>query len=226
MDKVEKHVLIVAGGDGTRMGNKLPKQFCSIAGKPMLFLAFQSFMHLHDVKYTLVLGSKYIEFWQNLCNKEGFNIPHDIAVGGPTRFHSVKSGLKNISSGSLVLIHDAARPFVSKQTIKNIIEIASVKGNAIPVINITDTIRKVEGAYSNIIDRNKLRAVQTPQGFHASLIKSAYNQPYNETFTDDANVLESTGVKINIVAGNAENIKISNPIDLIIAEGIHRHLAQ
>ena len=217
--KLQKHVLIVAGGDGKRMGNSLPKQFLLLNGLPMLFHTFNSFTFLTDIKFTLVLNSRHVDYWKSLCSSTDFP-PHTIAEGGPTRFHSVKSGLKNIPSKSLVLIHDAARPFVSKKTITNVIDMAMRKGNAIPAIDVVDSIREVNGSYNKIIDRNKLRAIQTPQAFQSSLIKTAYDQNYNEAFTDDASVLESAGGKINIVAGNIENIKISNPVDLANGEGI------
>ena len=223
--KLEKHVLIVAGGDGKRMGNSLPKQFLLLNGLPLLFHTFNSFTFLKDIKFTLVLNSKQVDYWKGLCSSTGFP-PHNIAEGGPTRFHSVKSGLKNIPSGSLVLIHDAVRPFPSKETINSVIDMALRKGNAVPAIDIVDSIREISGSYNKIIGRKKLRAIQTPQAFHSSLIKTAYNQSYNEAFIDDASVLESTGEKINLVPGNIENIKISNPVDLIIGEGIIDSIAR
>lgn len=216
----QKHVLIVAGGDGKRVDGSVPKQFLSLNEKPLLFHTFNAFQFLDDIKFTLVLNSSHVVYWKTLCNSTGFNIPHNIAEGGPTRFHSVKSGLKNIPLDSLVLIHDAARPFVSKETIIRVIDTAMRKGNAVPAIEVNDSIREVSGPNNKIIDRNKLRAIQTPQAFHSSLIKTAYNQAYNEAFTDDASVLESAGEKIYIVAGNSENIKISNPVDLVVGEGI------
>ena len=218
--KPEMHALIVAGGDGNRMGNKIPKQFLLLQGKPVLFHTFESFMFLDDVKFTLVLNFDYIDYWKNLCKSTEFKIPHDIIEGGPTRFHSVKSGLKKIPPDSLVLIHDAVRPFASKETIMRVVDTATRKGNAIPVIEMTDSIREVSISYNKIIDRNNLRAIQTPQAFHSSLIKKAYNKAYDVSYKDDASVLESDSEKINLVEGNNENIKISNPIDLIIGEGI------
>ena len=218
--KLEKHVLIVAGGNAKRMGHSLPKQFLLLRDKPVLFHSFYAFQFLNDVKFTLVLNSEYFDYWTNICDSMGFDIPHHIAEGGPSRFHSVKSGLKNIPHSSLVLIHDASRPFVSKETILKVIDVATLKGNAIPAIEVTDSIREISVSNNKIIDRNKLRAIQTPQAFHSSLIKAAYNQTYNKTFTDDASVLEATGTKINIVAGNTENIKLSNPIDLVIGKSI------
>lgn len=218
--KFETHVLIVAGGYGKRMGNKLAKQFLLLNGIPMLFHSINSFLFLQDVKITLVLSSDQFDYWKTICKAAGFNVPHIIAEGGPTRFHSVKSGLKHIPINSLVLIHDASRPFVSKDTIVRVIDMAKHKGNAVPAIEIKDSIREISGTNNKRIDRRKLRIIQTPQGFKSSLIKEAYNQSYNNTFTDDASVLETAGIKINIVEGNTENIKLSNPIDIIIGENI------
>ncbi len=206
------------------MGDKTPKQFCPIAGKPILVHAFNAFANIRNVRFTLVLNYDHIEYWRKLCLSHDFKIPHDIVVGGSTRFQSVKNGLKNIPAQSLVLIHDAARPFVSKDTIYNVINTSSEKGNAVPVVNFNDSLRQKSKIKNSFIDRNNFMAVQTPQGFHSELIKSAYKQKYNSSFTDDATVLESTGMDIYLVDGNTENIKITNPIDLVVGEGIHKHI--
>ncbi len=218
--ELKKHVLIVAGGNGKRMGSTLPKQFLLLNGKPILFHTINSFLFLEDIEFTIVIGSKYIDYWKKLCSINGFDVQHNIVEGGPTRFHSVVNGLRNIPEKSMVLIHDAARPFPSKESITRVLEFAIRKGNAIPVIAINDSIREVCGASNKAAIRDNFRAIQTPQGFHTSIIKEAYKQNYNPAFTDDAMVLESVGDKINIVEGNIENIKISNSFDLIIAEGI------
>jgi len=199
---------------------KLPKQFLLLHEKPILFYTLEAFIFLKNVKFTLVLNSSNIDYWKKLCVSSGFNIPHDIVEGGPTRFHSVKSGLKNIPPNSLVLIHDAVRPFVSKETIMQVVDTAMRKENAVPAIEITDSVREVSVSHNKMVDREKFRMIQTPQAFNSSLIKKAYNKAYNIIFTDDASVLEFEGEKINIVPGNNENIKISNPVDLIIGEGI------
>ncbi len=216
----KKHILIVAAGDGKRMGSSFPKQFLLLDGKPVLFHTINSFLFLGDIEFTLVLNENYVDYWQNLCVKFGFNIPHKIIEGGPTRFHSVVSGLKNIPTESLVLIHDAARPFPSQETINRVCSLAIIKGNAIPSISVNSSMREINGADNKSVSRDNFRLIQTPQAFHSSIIKAAYKQNYNSHFTDDATVLESTGEKINIVEGNNENIKISNSIDMIIAEGI------
>ncbi len=206
------------------MGSSIPKQFLLLAGKPVLFHTINSFLFLGNVEFTIVINPNYIDYWKNACSSNGFDVPHNIVEGGPTRFHSVLSGLKNIPEKSIVLIHDAARPFASKKTINRVYELTGHKGNAVPAVTISDSIREVYGSSNKVVNRNNLRAIQTPQGFHSSLIKKAYKQNYNPEFTDDASVLESVGYKINIVDGNPENIKISNPIDLIIAEAISNQL--
>ena len=224
MNKKERHVLILAGGEGIRLGSHIPKQFCLLSGKPLLFYTFYAFSHLVDVKFTLVLGAKQVDKWQNLCRTENFNIPHDIVIGGPMRFHSVKSGLVNIPENTLVLIHDAARPFVSKGTIDRVINIAEQKGNATPYMEINDSLREIYGSENKVIDRSRIVSIQTPQGFNSSIIKLAYNQTYKESFTDDASVLESTGMKINMVSGNTDNIKITTPSDFIVAKGLLEYI--
>lgn len=222
----EKHVLILAGGDGKRVDGYVPKQFLLIGGIPLLFHTFNSFLFLNGVKFTLVINSSYVDYWNKLCSSTGFNIPHKIAEGGPTRFHSVKRGLRYIPDDSLVLIHDAARPFVSEETINRVIDVAVLKGNAVPAIKVVDSIREINAPHNKCINRNKLRAIQTPQGFKAKTIKKGYDQSYIETFTDDASVMESMGERINLVEGNSENIKISNPIDFVVGEGILNYLKQ
>ncbi len=221
---LKKHVIIVAAGDGKRMGNLLPKQFLLLNKKPVLFYTFNSFLFLDDIEFTLVLNKNYIDYWKKLCGSLGFNIAHNIVEGGPTRFHSVVNGLRDIPMDSLVLIHDAVRPFASQETITRVFKMALKMGNAIPSIAINDSVREIYGSTNKMINRDNIRAIQTPQAFHTSLIKKAYQQNYSPSFTDDASVLESFGKKINLVDGNVENIKISNPIDLTIAKSIQSNI--
>ena len=216
MTKIQ--ILILAGGDGSRFGGDVPKPFLLLNKKPILHHTFASFLHLKDVEFTLVLNKNYINYWKDLCLSNNFNVPHKIVPGGLTRFHSVAAGLATIPDNSIVLIHDAVRPFASKKTISNVLNMATKNGNAVPSIPVFDSVRLVYPDSNKFIDRKILRAIQTPQGFKASTIKKAYNQKYNPIFTDDAAVLESIGKKINIVDGNIENIKITNKADLLIAE--------
>ncbi len=223
MDNIEIHVLLVAGGKSSRMQSSIPKQFLPISGIPLLHHTFRAFEAIGDVKFTLVLPQDHVEYWRNSCDDNGFKTPHEIVIGGPTRFHSVKAGLQHIPDGVLVLIHDGARPFPSQKTIKRVINVAARKGNAIPAIELVDSIREVTGTHNKMLDRSMLKSIQTPQGFHSSLIKKAYVQPYNEAFTDDSVVLEKSREQINIVAGNGENIKVSKQLDLLIAQSIFEY---
>jgi 2-C-methyl-D-erythritol 4-phosphate cytidylyltransferase len=212
------HVVILAAGNGKRIDDSLPKQFHKINGKPLLFHTFEAFSFLNEAVFYLVLHDNYVEYWNDLVRKLGFAIPHKIVSGGPTRFHSVKSSLNNIPDNEIVLLHDGVRPLVSRKTINNVIEVTGKKGNAIPVVNISESIREVDGVFSKGIDRSKIKTVQTPQGFISSDIKNAYSVVYKESYTDDASVFEESGGKVNLVEGNIENIKVTMPMDLKIAE--------
>ncbi len=211
--------LIMAGGSGTRMKAETPKQFLEIAGLPIIMhtiLRFEQFDP--EIKIILVLPENHFNLWQQLCKKHNFTKSFKLAKGGETRFHSVKNGLKMIEEDGIVLIHDAVRPFVSVQTLQNCIDSTIAKGNALPVVPVTDSVRIIENGHSFPADRSKIFLVQTPQTFLSNQIISAYNQATHTNFTDDATVLESTGNVINLVEGNRENIKITTPADLIIAE--------
>ncbi len=211
--------LIMAGGSGTRMKAETPKQFLEIAGLPIIMhtiLRFEQFDP--EIKIILVLPENHFNLWQQLCKKHNFTKSFKLAKGGETRFHSVKNGLKMIEEDGIVLIHDAVRPLVSVQTLQNCIDSTIAKGNALPVVPVTDSVRIIENGHSFPADRSKIFLVQTPQTFLSNQIISAYNQATHTNFTDDATVLESTGNVINLVEGNRENIKITTPADLIIAE--------
>ncbi len=218
---MKKYALITAGGAGTRMKNSLPKQFLEVAGKPLLMHTFQTFLrYAPNIEFVLVLPEAYFEFWQSLCQKHRFPHRHQMAVCGPTRFHSVKNGLKQVPDDALVAIHDGVRPLVSLETIGRGFHYAEKFGNAIPVIPVSESVRITENALSETLPREKLRLVQTPQCFQARLIKKAYNKNYTESFTDDASVFETDGHRIFLVDGNPENIKITTPSDLRMAEAL------
>jgi len=215
---MEKFALIVAGGSGTRMKGKLPKQFLELNGKPVLMHTFEAFLRYDsEINFVLVLPEVQLLNWKKLCVKYDFNITHSVVSGGETRFQSVKNGLSEIKEDGIVFIHDGVRPLVSVQTIKNCFKTASEKGNALPVISPAESVREVTNGNNKAVDRSRYFLVQTPQTFKVSVIKKAYGQPYQEKFTDDASVLENTGVKIHLVEGNRENIKITYPEDLLIA---------
>jgi 2-C-methyl-D-erythritol 4-phosphate cytidylyltransferase len=213
------YAVIVAGGSGKRMGADIPKQYLELAGKPVLMRTIERFKAFNDsIEIITVLPENQLRFWADLQQKHSFSIPHSLVKGGKIRFFSVRNGLKFVDVPGLVAIHDGVRPFVSTDTIKRCFETAEKYGNAIPVISPADSLRMVTDQGSTPINRLNVKQIQTPQVFDAGLIKKAYLQEYLPEFTDDATVLEKTGEKINLVEGNRENIKITNPEDLFIAQ--------
>ncbi len=218
---MEKYVLIVAGGKGLRMKSELPKQFIEINNRPVLMRTFDVFSSIGNINhFILVLAAEHINYWQELCEKHHFKTEHTVIEGGPKRYHSVKRGLSLIPTNSLVAIHDAVRPFVSKSIIDNGFDVAARKGNAIPSVAIKESIRKISGSLNKSVNREKYKIVQTPQFFQSGLIKRAYEQTFNEKFTDDANILESSGKQIYLIEGDTKNIKITHPEDLVYAESL------
>lgn len=218
---MKKHIIIVAGGSGTRMNTPIPKQFLELHGKPVLMHSIEIFAKaIPEINIILVLPLPYRKEWETLCKKHNFIIPFQLTEGGETRFHSVKNGLALVPENAVVGIHDAARPLVNTQTIINAFETAEQKGNASPAIQINESIREVKNNNNKAIDRSTIFIIQTPQCFQSNLIKKAFSQEYRHSFTDDASVLEAMGEKINLIEGNRENIKITTPLDLIIAEAI------
>ncbi|WP_372948410.1 2-C-methyl-D-erythritol 4-phosphate cytidylyltransferase [Mariniphaga sp.] len=216
---MRKFALIVAGGSGNRMNSPVPKQFIELNGMPLLMHTFQAFFKADaNFEFVLVLPEKEIGTWENLCEKYNFNIKHLVVKGGKTRFHSVKNGLAQINQDGIVFIHDGVRPLVSAQTIENCFQTALRKGNALPVIAPSESVREVFNGQNKAVDRNRFFLVQTPQTFRIQLIQNAFNQEYLPEFTDDASVLENTGTQIHLVEGNRENIKITFPEDLVIAK--------
>ena len=212
-------LLIVAGGVGQRMGGIVPKQFMELDGKPVLMHTLEVFYKYDsDISCVLVLPENHIDSWNKLCVEHNFSLPHKVVAGGDTRFHSVLKGLYHIpEKGGLVAVHDGVRPFVSQDTLKRCFGLAAEKGNAIPVIPVIESIRKVTPLHSVAEDRSMYRIVQTPQVFDTELLHKAYRQPYNDSFTDDATVVESMGCDIYLTEGNVENIKITKPSDFITA---------
>lgn len=208
----------MAGGTGTRFGSEIPKQFALLDNKPVLMHTLETFFHLEDTAFILVLPEHWHSHWADLCKKFNFNLPHTVIEGGSTRFQSVAAGLKHVKNPSLVIIHDAVRPLVTPELINTCVKYAQAKSCAIPVIPLTDTLRFVSGPHNKAVDRNQYRSVQTPQVFKSNLILQAYQQGYDEKFTDDASVLGALGYPVILVPGEVENIKITTPIDLQIAE--------
>lgn len=216
---MKKFVLIVAGGSGSRMKNNIPKQFLEINCRPVLMHTFDAFIRYDpQIEFILVLPKNQTESWKLSCEKHRFSIKYKIAFGGETRFDSVKNGLELIPEEGIVFIHDGVRPLVSEKTIENCFETALNRGNALPVIQVSESVRMVEGSKNFPVDRSKYFLVQTPQTFKTHLIRKAYKQANSNTFTDDATVLESFGETIHLVEGNRENIKITFPEDLVYAK--------
>lgn len=217
------YAIIVAGGKGLRMGADLPKQFLPIGGRPVLMHTLEAFERaIPGITLVLVLPHDQQDFWRDLCRQHAFTLPHIIVDGGRTRFHSVLNGLKSLTSGanSLVAVHDGVRPFVSVDVIRRCYEAAREHGAAIPVVPVVETVRQLNPPSSTTLDRSLLRLVQTPQVFRLDLLRRAYEQPYRDAFTDDASVVEALGHPITLVEGNRENIKITTPFDLLVAEAI------
>ena len=216
----KNYVIIVAGGTGSRMRSEMPKQFLKIKGTPIIVLSLQQFF-LFDPQIRVVIAvHKDYEQHLNTLIKKYFSKKHiSVVIGGDTRFHSVKNALSVITDpNGIVGIHDAARPFVAVDVIKNCYKMAAQKGNAIPALTLNESVRKVTDGKNKAVNRNDYKVIQTPQCFKTGLIKKAFEKKYSSKFTDDATVLESIGERIFLVEGNFENIKITNPNDLIIAK--------
>lgn len=234
------YVIIVAGGKGLRMGSDIPKQFLPIGGKPVLMRTIERFReYAEDLQIILVLPEAQQDYWRQLCEQYHFEVKYLLANGGETRFHSVQNGLALIPDDAqgVVGVHDGVRPFPSIEVIRNCYETARSAKAVIPVIPVVETVRKIiADSPSNLnnpsipsnlksidsltVPRNEYRLVQTPQTFDIQLLKAANRQPYNDGFTDDASVVESYGHQITLVEGNRENIKITTPYDIVVAEAL------
>jgi len=232
------YIIIVAGGKGLRMGTDIPKQFLPIGGKPVLMRTIERFReYSDDLQIILVLPKEQQDYWKKLCLQYQFPLPQQrrdkaesylLTDGGETRFHSVQHGLALIPDDAegVVGVHDGVRPFPSIDVIRRCYEAARKKKAVIPVIPVVETLRKIISSepstlhlpLSRTVPRNDYRLVQTPQTFDIQLLKAANRQPYNDNFTDDASVVEAFGFDITLVEGNRENIKITTPFDLKIAE--------
>jgi 2-C-methyl-D-erythritol 4-phosphate cytidylyltransferase len=218
------YVIIVAGGKGLRMGSDIPKQFLPIGGKPVLMRTLERFREYDkDLQIILVLPEAQQDYWRELCKEYGFLVEYQLANGGKTRFHSVQNGLALIPDDAegVVGVHDGVRPFPSIDVIRNCYTTAREKKAVIPVIPVVETVRHLlvhSKDKSITVPRDEYRLVQTPQTFDIQLLKAANRQPYNDGFTDDASVVESYGHEITLVEGNRENIKITTPYDMKIAE--------
>jgi len=215
---MKKTAIIVAGGTGQRMGATVPKQFLSIEGKSILLHTVSQFVAAFwDINFVIVLPTEFIQEGENLIATTGFTQQVQFAAGGDTRFQSVKNGLAHVDADAIVFVHDAVRCLLTPALIQSCYNQALEKGSAIPAVRSTDTIRIVEGAKHHLLDRENVMMVQTPQTFNAAILIKAFEQAYQSSFTDEANVLEASGTEVFLIEGEYENIKITRPLDLAIA---------
>lgn len=216
-------VIIVAGGIGSRMKSDKPKQFLEMAGVPVIIRTIRQFLSYNPAISVIVcIHRNYKQHLENLIEKYALSSADiSFTYGGETRYDSVKNGLTLVTGpDDIVAIHDAARPLVSTETIATCFNTAAIKGNAIPCIGITESLRKINNNINSAVNRNEYKIIQTPQVFKASVIKKAFTLPYSPAFTDDATVLEADGHQIVLVEGNPENIKITSPHDMVLAEAM------
>lgn len=218
---MKKTAIIVAGGTGQRMGTALPKQFLAIEGKSILLHTIDQFVSaFSDINFVIVLPADYIHEGENLIAASGLVNSFQFVVGGDTRFQSVKNGLAQADPASIVFVHDAVRCLLTPDLIQRCYLQAVEKGSAIPAVSSTDTVRIIEGTKHHVVDRANVMMIQTPQTFNAAILKKAFEQAYQPSFTDEANVLEASGKEVYLIEGEHENIKITRPLDLAIAEYI------
>lgn len=217
--------VIVAGGSGTRFGAALPKQFLLLAGRPVLMHTIEAFADLSD-EIVLVLPEAHRPLWHQLCVRHRFTVRHRVVAGGDTRWQSVKNAIETLAvgPGDVIAVQDGVRPLLTASLVERAFVVARKQGSAVPVVPVTDSIRQVEGdGISHIVPRDLLRAVQTPQAFDAVALKAAYDQPYQPVYTDDASVYEMAGYQVTLIEGEIDNIKITHPGDLLIAENLLKH---
>ena len=196
------------------MGGDIPKQFLPVCGKPVLMRTLEAF-HVYDasIHLILVLPVSQQAYWKQLCEEFQFNLAHEIADGGETRFQSVKNGLALVKEDGLVGVHDGVRPFVSQEVIARCYDEALSLKAVIPVVGVVETVRHLTEEGSETVPRDQYKLVQTPQVFDVALLRRAYEQTYTDMFTDDASVVEALGENVYLVEGNRENIKLTTPFD-------------
>lgn len=220
---MKKYAVIVAGGAGKRMGAAVPKQFLLLNDKPVLYYTIKTFLEAYDdMKIILVLSEEHTDMGKEIIDAYFDYERILVAVGGETRFHSVQSGLRMIREEAIVFVHDAVRCLITADLIHRCYEHALRMGSAVPVVHARDSIRLLneEKNDNEVLDRNRIVLVQTPQTFHSKILLPAFEIDYKERFTDEATVVESFGLKISLLEGEENNIKITRPVDLVIAEGI------
>jgi len=215
---MKKTAIIVAGGTGQRMGATMPKQFLVIEGKSILLHTVNQFVAAFaDINFVIVLPADYIQEGKDLIASSGLTQHVQFTGGGETRFQSVKNGLAHVAPDAIVFVHDAVRCLLTPDLIQRCYQQALEKGSAIPAVASTDTIRITEGTKHHVVDRTNVMMMQTPQTFNAAILQKAFEQAYQSSFTDEANVLEASGTEVFLIEGEYENIKITRPLDLAIA---------
>lgn len=220
---MQKYAVIVAGGTGTRMGSAIPKQFLMLHDKPVLYYTIRTFLNaFDDLRIVLVLPEEYIDMGREIIDAYFDNDRVQITSGGETRFHSVQNGLRLVSKDAVVFVHDAVRCLVTIDLIHRCYENALETGSAVPAIRVRDSVRQLneEENTNEVMDRSRVVLVQTPQTFHSRILLPAFEIDYKERFTDEATVVEAFGLKVSLVPGDESNIKITRPVDLLIAESI------
>lgn len=211
--------IIVAAGSGSRFGAALPKQYCLMNGRPVLMHTIENMRcALPQSQIVLVLNRDFVDYWTELCVKYSFISPK-VVEGGDTRWQSVKNAIDEIPADAQVItVHDGARPIVDSMMVERLISALDDAVGAIPVVSVTDSLRQIVESGSTPVDRSLYKAVQTPQAFHADKLIEAYSLPFDATFTDDASVLAALGYDVALVEGDTYNIKITNPLDIEIAQ--------
>ena len=218
---MNKYAVIVAAGSGTRMGGATPKQFLLVNDKPVLYYTLQAFLKAFaDIQIILVLPGDFTDTGYEIINAYFDAGKIKITAGGDTRFQSVKNGLALVEGDSIIFVHDGVRCLLTETLIHRCYAEAVKSGTAIPVIVSKDSVRILNDDGNDVIDRTKVMFVQTPQTFHSKILLPAFQIDYKEKFTDEATVVEAFGIKVTLVEGEENNIKITRPVDLLIAERI------
>lgn len=231
-DSRGKYLIAVAGGRGLRMGGDVPKQFLKIGGKAVLHRTIERFAAAcPDIRVVTVMNPEYMDFWKEYCLCSGMVVPQTLVKGGMTRFHSVKNALRKIPDGAAVAVHDGVRPFVTEDLIRTMFAASEDVPALVPVLPAVDTMRalskRTDASGNDVLesldiqpDRSLLYSVQTPQIFHSEVLKAAYSLPYDSSFTDDASVVERSGVKLSFIRGERLNFKITTREDLTLAAAV------
>ncbi|RYY83042.1 MAG: 2-C-methyl-D-erythritol 4-phosphate cytidylyltransferase [Chitinophagaceae bacterium] len=223
---MKKYAIIVAGGTGTRMGSATPKQFLLLGDKPVLYYTIKTFLEAYeDIQIILVLPEDHTDMGREIIDAYFDYSRIRVTAGGETRFHSVRNGLQLVEEDGIVFVHDGVRCLLSKELIHRCHDKALENGSAIPVVPCRDSVRLLSAEDNEAIDRNSVVLVQTPQTFHSRILQPAFDIDYKERFTDEATVVESFGLKIQLVEGEEDNIKITRPVDLQVAAELLRHRA-